>query len=121
MEVKGTIKVIFPTETVSEKFKKRDIVISTEEQYSQDISVQFVQDKTSILDKYKVGQSVTVGINLRGRSWQSPQGEVKYFNTIQGYRIDAEQPQAPKQAPPAQPQTTPLAPLADDEDLDIPF
>ena len=116
MEVKGTIKVIFETVQVSEKFKKRDVVISTQEQYSQDISIQFVQDKTSILDKYKVGQSVTVGININGRSWKSPQGEVKYFNTINGWRIDAEQSQAPKQAPPAQPQTTPLAPLADDDD-----
>ena len=116
MEIKGKIKVIFPTETVSEKFKKRDIVISTQEQYSQDISIQFVQDKTSILDKYKVGQSVTVGINIQGREWTSPQGEVKYFNTINGWRIDVEQAQAPQQAPPAQPQTTPLAPLADDDD-----
>jgi len=112
MEIKGKIKVIFPTETVSEKFKKRDIVISTQEQYSQDISIQFVQDKTSILDKYKVGQSVTVGININGRSWTSPQGEVKYFNSLVGWRIDVEQ----AQAPPAQPQTTPLAPLADDDD-----
>ena len=112
MEIKGKIKVIFPTETVSEKFKKRDIVISTQEQYSQDISIQFVQDKTSILDKYKVGQSVTIGYNLNGRSWTSPQGEVKYFNTINGWRIDAEQ----SKAPPAQHQTTPLAPLADDDD-----
>jgi len=82
MEVKGTIKVIFDTVQVSEKFKKRDVVISTSEQYRQDISIQFVQDKTSILDKYKVGQSVTVGININGRSWTSPQGEVKYFHSF---------------------------------------
>ena len=116
MEVKGTIKVIFDTVQVSEKFKKRDVVITTSEQYPQDISIQFVQDKTSILDKYKVGQSVTVGINIQGREWTSPQGEVKYFNTLNGWRIDAEQQQAPQQAPPAQPQTTPLAPLTDDDD-----
>ena len=98
MEVKGTIKVIFPTETVSQKFKKRDIVITTDEQYPQDISVQFVQDKTSILDKYKVGQSVTIGINLRGRSWQSPQGEVKYFNTINGWAINHQESGVPAQS-----------------------
>ena len=88
MEVQGVVKVIFPTEQVSEKFKKRDIVVRTMEQYSQDILIQFVQDKTSILDKYQVGQSVSIGVNLRGREWKNPQGELKYFNTIQGWRID---------------------------------
>jgi hypothetical protein len=38
-------------------------------------------------NKWKVGDEVEVGINLRGREWTSPQGEVKYFNTIQGWKI----------------------------------
>lgn len=92
MEVVGKIKSIGQTAEVgSSNFKKRDIVVTTDEQYPQHILIQFVQDKCDILDKYKVGQSVTVGVNLRGREWTDPQGFVKYFNTIQGWKINAEE------------------------------
>jgi hypothetical protein len=88
MEVTGTVKVINQAQAVSEKFKKRELVITTQEQYPQDILVEFHQDKTDLLNAVKVGEAVTVGINIRGRLWVSPQGENKYFNTITGWRID---------------------------------
>jgi hypothetical protein len=87
MEIEGIIKVV--QETIEKgTFKSRNVVISTNEQYPQFISVQFVQDKCSILDNYKVGQEVKIGINLRGRSWTNPEGETVYFNTIQGWKIE---------------------------------
>jgi hypothetical protein len=87
MVVSGKIKVI---QEVEEKgtFKSRNVVVTTEEQYPQHIAIQFVQDKCSILDSYAVGQSVEVSINLRGREWLDPQGVAKYFNTIQGWKIN---------------------------------
>lgn len=89
MEVQGTITVIGTTQEFGAKgFKKRELVVTTDEQYPQPIMVEFVQDKCELLDKFKVGQSVKVGINLRGREWVNPQGETKYFNSIQGWRID---------------------------------
>lgn len=88
MEVVGKIKEIFSTEEVgSNNFKKRDIVLTTDEQYPQHLLIQFTQDKTSLLDHYQVGQDVTIRINLRGREWINPEGETKYFNTIQGWNI----------------------------------
>lgn len=89
MEVIGKIKVLNPTETVGATFKKRELVVTTEEQYPQNILIEFVQDKCDILDKYAVGQNVKVSINLRGREWVNPQGGTKYFNQIQGWRIEA--------------------------------
>ena len=89
MEVNGKIKVINPTQNVSETFKKREIVVSTDEQYVQHILIEFNQDKCDLLDKFKVGQSVKVGINLRGREWVNQQGETKYFNSIQGWSISS--------------------------------
>ena len=84
MEVKGKIKVIKDTSQVSDNFQKREFVVTTDEQYPQDISMEFVQDKVGILDNYSVGDEVTVGINLRGREWTPKNGgETKYFNTIQ--------------------------------------
>jgi len=53
------------------------------------ILIEFVQDKCDLLNKFKEGEDVTVSINLRGREWVNPQGETKYFNSIQGWRIGA--------------------------------
>lgn len=88
MEVQGKIKFIGTTEAVSDKFRKREIVVTTEEQYPQHISLQFTQDKCDILDKYSIGENVVVNINLRGREWTDKTGAVKYFNTIEGWRIE---------------------------------
>lgn len=87
MEVVGKIKVINPVVQVSASFKKRELVVTTEEQYPQHISINFTQDKCDILNSYKVGESVSVGINLRGREWINPQGVAQYFNDIQGWKI----------------------------------
>jgi len=88
-EVKGSIKKIGTTETVGASgFRKRELVVTTDEQYPQFISIEFVQDKCDILDSYKVGQNVNVSINLRGREWINPEGVAKYFNQIQGWRIE---------------------------------
>ena len=89
MELKGTIKNIGETQTIgSNGFKKRELVLTTDEQYPQHILIEFIQDKTEVLNKYKVGQAVKIGINIRGREWTNPQGETKYFNSIHGWRID---------------------------------
>jgi single-stranded DNA-binding protein len=88
MEVTGKLKVVNPEQQVSASFKKREIVVTTEEQYPQHISINFVQDKCDLLNNYNVGDSVKVSINLRGREWVNPQGETKYFNDIQGWRIE---------------------------------
>jgi hypothetical protein len=87
MEVLGKIKVLGLEQKVSDKFTKREVVVTSDEQYPQDISVQFVQDKCEYLDGYKVGDDVKIGINLRGREWINPQGVAVYFNTIQGWSI----------------------------------
>ena len=67
------------------------MVVTTQEQYPQDILVEFTKDNCETLNNYNVGDEVEVGINLRGREWTSPQGEVKYFNTIQGWKIGTTQ------------------------------
>lgn len=91
MELTGTIKVIGETQTFGNNgFRKRELVLETNEQYPQLILIEFVQDKCDLLNSYKVGQTVKIGINLRGRSWVNPEGETKYFNSINGWRIAVE-------------------------------
>lgn len=124
MEVQGKIKVIGETQTFgSNGFRKREVVVTTEEQYPQTIMVEFVQDKTDLLNNFKVGQPVKISINLRGREWVNPQGETKYFNSIQGWRIEnLEQGSAPggQPVPPAD-QFEPAQNLNDEDYDDLPF
>jgi hypothetical protein len=89
MEIQGRIKTIFATETVGQNgFQKRDLVITTDGQYPQDIIIQFAQGNCAVLDRFQVGQMVKIHFNLQGREWTSPQGEVKYFNTVVGWKIE---------------------------------
>ena len=84
----GTVKVINPTQVISEKFSKREFVIETQDQYPQLVMFQATQDKCSLLDNVQVSSQVEVSFNLRGREWTSPAGEVKYFNTLEAWRIE---------------------------------
>lgn len=125
MEVQGRIKMIGETQTFgSNGFRKREIVVTTEEQYPQHIMVEFVQDKTDLLNNYQVGQQVKININLRGREWVNPQGETKYFNSIQGWRIEALQSEpAAANVPPVPPADAfePAGDLNEEDHDDLPF
>jgi hypothetical protein len=88
MVVSGKVRSVSHEMQVSASFKKRELVVSTEEQYPQHILIEFAQDKCDLLNNLQVGQQVNVSINLRGREWVNPQGETKYFNSIQGWKID---------------------------------
>jgi hypothetical protein len=89
MEITGTILQIGTTkEYGSNGFKKREIVIETQEQYAQKILIEFVQDKCHILDNYKINDLVKIGINIKGREWVNKNNEVKFFNSIQGWKIE---------------------------------
>jgi hypothetical protein len=86
----GTVKVVKDTIQVTDSFKKREFVITdTDPSYPQEIAFQAAQDKCSILDGFAVGQQVEVSFNLRGREWTSPQGEVKYFNTLDAWKLES--------------------------------
>ncbi|MGB1307847.1 MAG: DUF3127 domain-containing protein [Oceanihabitans sp.] len=125
MEVQGKVKMIGETQTFgSNGFRKREIVVTTDEQYPQHILVEFVQDKTELLNSYQVGQAVKININLRGREWVNPQGETKYFNAIQGWRIEALQGEsAAGEMPPMPPAEAfePATNVNEEEQDDLPF
>lgn len=125
MEILGKVKVINPEQQVSASFKKRELVVTTEEQYPQHIMIEFTQDKTDLLNQYNVGDQVKVSINIRGREWVSPQNETKYFNSIQGWRIEKIQAEAPSAAQmppmPASEAFEPATNFKEEEHDDLPF
>ena len=129
MEVVGTLKVKFDTQRVSERFQKREFVLTTEANtpYPQHVSFQVTQDKCGLLDQYNDGDELRVQFNLRGREWNGPQG-VKYFNTLEAWRIEKIQSGAPsaQAASPAQGSAPAASPafssgnISNDND-DLPF
>ncbi len=124
MEILGRVKVINPEQQVSATFKKRELVVTTDEQYPQHIMIEFTQDKTTLLDAYTPGEQVKVSINLRGREWVNPQGETKYFNSIQGWRIEKLQSEAPQANVPPMPAADAFEPASnfnEEEHDDLPF
>ena len=126
MELQGTIKKIGETQTFASGFQKRELVLLTEEQYPQPIQIDFLSDKIDLLNNVSEGESVKVGINIRGREWTNPQGEVKYFNSITGWRIEKVSGENTNTEAP-QPNTFEKpAPITNDnpfgdEDQDLPF
>ena len=92
MEILGLVHRVNATQVVSDKFKKREIIIKTEASspYPQFLSCQVTQDKVELLDNFNEGDEVKAQINLRGRLWDGGQGE-KCFNTIEIWRIEKTQ------------------------------
>ena len=124
MEVTGKIKWLDETKTYGNNgFRKREVVVTTEEQYPQHILVEFIQDKCDLLNAFQLGQNVKIGINLRGREWVNPQGETKYFNSVQGWRIEAAGDSSSSEMPPMPPPPAfePSDDATDGPDDDLPF
>jgi single-strand DNA-binding protein len=89
MEASGKLRAIFDTKQVSERFTKREFVLElTDGKYPQSVLFQLTGDRCAVLDQFQVGDEVRLEFNLRGREWKSPQGDVKYFNSLDVWRIE---------------------------------
>ena len=94
IEIKGHIKEIGKTQEFGKNgFQKRQVVITTDDKYPQDLAIDFVQDKTGILDKYGEGQLVTIGTNIRGNEYNG-----RYFVNLIGWKINADEDSQPASA-----------------------
>lgn len=129
MELQGTVKKLFETQTFASGFQKREMVLLTQEQYPQPISIEFLSEKISLLDNVSEGDEIKIGINIRGREWTNPQGEVKYFNSITAWRLEkvsggSNNFNEPTQAS-STTQNTPASstdnPFSDEDEDDLPF
>jgi len=89
-EVKGKLIVKGGTkEYGSNGFKKRTFVIEIPDgEYPQKVEFELVQAKCALLDPIEVGDDVKLTYNLRGREWTNPEGEVKYFNSLQAWKLE---------------------------------
>jgi hypothetical protein len=99
LTMKGAIKLINPVNVISDKFSVREFVITTlDEKYPQDVIFQTVNDKMDTIAPYGQGQVVTVSFNVRGREYAAPNKPVRYYNTLDAWKVQGEA-AAPSQQP----------------------
>lgn len=106
MTIQGKLHKKFDTQQIKETFKKREFVIEYNDgnpMYPQYVLFQLIQDKCNLVDNFQEGSEVTVDFNLRGRSWNSPNGETKYFNSLDAWRVSPVQQMATDQTTPPPP------------------
>jgi hypothetical protein len=124
MQIEARIQKIMEEQVISDRFKKREFVIQTKEQYPQTLCFEFTQDKTSVLNNFSEGQEVNIEFNIRGREWTPPQGgATRYYTTLQAWRMNAVAAQAapPSDLPPAGEPFTPSGADTNVLDDDLPF
>lgn len=121
MIVEGKIVEKFDTQNIKETFKKREFILEYAEnpQYPEFIKFELIQSNCDQLDAMEVGDEVSVNFNLKGRKWTDPQGEVKYFNSLQAWRIDKKSSGTASETPP--PPTQEWAKEDFSQDDDLPF
>jgi len=86
---KGKVKSVSDEQVISDKFKKRTLVIETEDKFPQIVEFQTANDKCDLLNALEIGQEVTVHFNLRGREWTNNDGVEKVFNTLDCWKIES--------------------------------
>lgn len=82
-DLTGKVKLVQDAKTISDKFTVREFVVTVEDdKWPQDIVLQFVNDKVSLLDNVQVGQEVTVSFDIRGREYNG-----RYFNNLNAWKL----------------------------------
>ena len=107
LQLEGTVKVIMDTQTFDSGFQKREFVITTGDKYPQDIKLELLKDKTSLIDSHKVGDALTVNFNVRGNEYNG-----KYYVSLQAWKIGKAEASSELPTPP---------PVANTNDDDLPF
>ena len=92
-ELSGKLEEIFDTVQRGATFKTREFVVKTTEEgpnrtFESFIKFQCVQDKTELLNKFKVGDQVKVYFNIRGTKWEK-EGRTTYITNLDAWRLES--------------------------------
>ena len=112
IEISGKIHAVFEAKQITERFRKREFVLELTDnpKYPQTVIFQLSGDRCEAIDGFEIGQEVRVDFSLRGREWKSPQGEIRFFNSLDVWTIEktagagagrfGEEPPFPEEPPP---------------------
>lgn len=115
LKINGKVKLLMDAQTFESGFTKREFVITTQEQYPQDVKLECTQQRVNLLDNLKEGDDVDVSFNIRGNEYNG-----RYFVNLQAWRIEPVGSTPTQQAPAPQP-TAPDTTLDSEEETDLPF
>lgn len=123
-EIKGTVKKIFDQQDFPSGFYKRDFVITTQEQYPQDLKFSALKEKSEQLNGLQEGSAIQVKFDLRGREYNG-----NFYVDLNAWRIEpmgAEAGGTQSAAPPLSGDQPPIPATppsfgGGDEDDDLPF
>lgn len=117
MDVTGKILEINPTAQITDSFQKREFILEYAENpsYPEYVKFELIQDRCGLLDPFNANDQVTVHFNLKGRKWTDKEGTVKYFNSLQAWKI--EKVSSEESAPPPPPAAADLPPMPEEDDL----
>lgn len=123
MVIEGKLHAKFEVVQITDTFKKRDFVIEYVDNplYPQYVQFQTVQDRVSLIDGYNEGDKIEVTFNLRGREWTNPQGEKKYFNTLEAWRVQKVESAANAPGADGDKPVYDMADISSDASDDLPF
>lgn len=90
IQISGKLHAIFEAQKITERFRKREFVLelSDNPDYPQYVMFQLANDRCDHIDGFSIGDIVHIEFNLRGREWNSPQGDTKYFNSLDVWKIE---------------------------------
>ena len=119
-EMKGKVKKIFDQQDFPSGFYKRDFVITTEDQYPQDVKFTAVKERTEQIAQLGEGDEVLVKFDIRGREYNG-----NFYVDLNAWRIESGggQPAAPAESVSAAPlpEVPPMPAASGDDDDDLPF
>lgn len=103
LEITGKLHRLFETQTVTERFDKREFVVELPGRHPQLVLFQLTGKRCGDLDAFNLGDEVRIEFSLRGREWTSRQGEVRFFNSLEVTRLErlVASSQTPEPPPPA--------------------
>ena len=88
-DVTGKLHEIYPEQQITEKFRKREFVVETQDgMYQQYVKFQLTQDRCAALDNFMKGDDIKVSFNLSGRPAQTKTGETVYFTNLVAWRLE---------------------------------
>lgn len=91
LSVEGLVHEVGETQQVTDTFKKRELILKIVDknpQFEEYVKFEATNDLTTLFDKVRVGDLVSVDFNLRGRPWTNKDGVTSYFNSLVAWRVN---------------------------------
>ncbi len=113
MNIKGKLIEKLDTQKITDSFKKREFVVEYAENpmYPEYVKFELIQDRCDLIQPFNLHDEIEIDFNIKGRKWTDKQNEIKYFNSLQAWKIAPAQgmsmtSEAPSPAAQSQPSNT---------------